>query len=229
MKSTTLSRKAKVSELISKLIAAMEFLMLSLVSKQHEVFYAVVFLLVVYVMDSFFRFKIASKFLFHDKTMLKNISDITAKRMIFFHNLYVTVFCNCFSALPTRMTLRAKSFISLFLDLGHFFAVSFGSFFSGPREVVSFKPSFSGNAHPLSSFGGYGRSEKRVFFSLHIRARLAFADFCKAIKPAILSIRVFRVDDYFSAILTFLSHAFSLPQKTISRVNINLEEIGFVL
>lgn len=70
----------------------MAFLMSRTISEQFKVLWSVVCFVAIYMVNSFFLGKISAKFLFENKPVFSNISALCAEGMIFFKNIYVSIF-----------------------------------------------------------------------------------------------------------------------------------------
>ncbi len=97
------------------------------IRKQHKIIRMIVSSYFVSMMDYFLFSKVASKFLFHNKTMFQNviISRTFCKRMIGNINYYVSIFINTFTTISSRHSQRRHYFTLIpsgfsFLIITHF-------------------------------------------------------------------------------------------------------------
>ena len=64
--------------------------MICIVSKKHKIFDSIITCVFINMMNNFFFSQISSKFLFHDKSVLKNISSTCGKRVFLCKSKYIS-------------------------------------------------------------------------------------------------------------------------------------------
>lgn len=95
-----ISTSLKISNRISSQPWFVNRIVLGVAQKQLEVFYSVVGMVPVYVVNNLSWFKMSPKIFFHYKSMFKNISSSICKRMFVRFNINISPFVNSFSTFP---------------------------------------------------------------------------------------------------------------------------------
>src|SRR3990167_4002782 len=172
---------------------SMMFCMFSNVGKQFQIFYSIITMNIINMMNNFFRSKITSDMFFHYKTMFKDITGFMCIRMVRIFYKDVSSLLGTFTTIPIMMIFSSgeRCFNLIFPFFRHisFFPspisrVSYMSFTHSNSVIIGCPSYFSGISHfvfsILRTFSTYSKRishfRKSNIFSMFFCKWFSFKD-----------------------------------------------------